>query len=486
MKTKLITLALVTLGLQNIKAQVTQTREINPFTKIQASGAVKVIYTHSDTLGIKVKGEENEIGFVKTNVDDNTLYISTNGSFKESIKVYVSHNGLKDLSMSGAVNFESRNTLKANEFNISLSGASNVDLEMNADKINSIQSGATSLKLAGTTNQFITESSGAASVKAFALNSKTTAVTTAGAASARVSASEKLTANATGASSIKFKGDAKDVVAEASTASSITKIVDENTSERIGKRDTTKGKYGDSVVINIRAKRIVIFDKNTKDTVIKKKKIDKDDFKHWQGLSLGVNGYLTPDADFSMAPKYDYMSLNYTRSINVQFNIFQKNWSIYKEYIQIATGFGIEWRRFMLDNKTTLNADSSFTWGVIDSTNTFKFTKNLFRSTLLQVPLLIEFNTNKNPKKAFHIAVGGVGQFAVGTRTKQKFERNNDEYEKIRKDNYNINPFVFKTHASIGYSNFTVFGEYNITSLFEKGKGPQLYPFTIGVRIIPI
>lgn len=485
MKTKIITLALFTLGLKSLTAQTTQTREIGPFTKIQGSGAVKIYYTQSDTLGLTIKGEENEIGFVKTSVDDNTLFVSTNGTFKETIRVYVAHNALKDVSLSGAVSLVSRNTIKASDFNISLSGATNVDVEINANKITSIQSGATSLKLAGTTDQFISETSGASSVKAYALNSKTTAVTTAGASNAKVSASEKLTANATGASSIKFKGDAKDVVAEASTASSITKIVDENTSEKIGKRDSTT-KDGDSVVINIRSKRIVIFDNEKKDRVKIKSKIDKEDFEHWKGLYLGVNGFLNPDGGFDMTPKYKYMNLNYARSINVQWNIGQKNWQLYKEYIQIGTGFGLEWRRYMFDNKTSLNADSSFTWGVIDSTNTFKFTKNLFRSTMLQVPVLLQFNTNKNPKKAFHIAVGGVGQFMIGSRTKQQFERNNDEFEKIRKDNYNLNPFVFKAHTSIGYSAFTLFGEYNITSLFEKGKGPQLYPFAVGVRIVPM
>ncbi len=486
MKTKILTLALVTLGLQNLIAQVTQTREVATFTKIQASGVAKIIYTHADTLKLSVKGEENEVTFLDTKVEDGTLYITAKGNYKESIRVYVSNNKLNEVLLSGAVNLETKNALKTDNFNISLSGASSANIELNATKVSAIQSGASNLKLNGSTESFSAENSGASSLKAYGLNSKLTSVTTTGASSAKVFASEKLVANATGASSIKFKGEAKDVTAEASTSSSITKIVDDNTKEDTGRNDSIiRKKNGDSVVINIRSRRIIIFDKDDKKVKLSHTKTDDDDFKHWRGLALGVNGYLTPDADFSMTPRYNYMSLNYGRSINVQWNIVQRNWHIYKNYVNLVSGFGIEWRRYMLDNKTTLNADSSFTWGTIDSTNTFKYTKNLFRSTMLQVPLLVEFNTNKNPKKAFHIATGVIGQFMVGSRLKQEFERNNDEFEKNRKDNYNLSPFTLKAHASMGYSSFTAFGEYNLTSLFEKGKGPQLYPFVIGIRVLP-
>lgn len=485
MKTKIYTFALLTVSFTFFKAQTVQTREIKPFTKILASGGAKIYYTQSDTISLRVKAGENEIDFVETKVEDNTLYISAKGNYKEGVKIYVFNSKLEDVSLSGAVNIESQNTIKSENMNISLTGASSGDLDVNTVKLTSIQSGASSLKLSGSTDTFNAENSGASSLKAYSLNSKSTAVLTTGASNARVFASEKLVANATGASSIKFKGDAKDVVAEASAASSISKIVDDGSSSTVGTDKTKNKNDGDSVVINLRSKRIVIFDREPNVSIQKKNKIDEEEFKHWSGLSFGFNGYFSPDGSASVPSRYKYMDLNYGRSVNIQWNILQHNFNIYHNYVNLVTGFGIEWRRFMFDNKTSLNADSSFTWGSIDTTNTFNFKKNLFRSTMLQVPLLIEFNTNKNPRKSFHIAVGAIGQFMVGGRTKQIYERGGYTFEKVRKDNYNMNPLVLKTHASIGYRDFTVFGEYNITSLFEKGKGPQLYPFVIGVRLIP-
>ncbi|MBI2722618.1 MAG: outer membrane beta-barrel protein [Bacteroidetes bacterium] len=104
---------------------------------------------------------------------------------------------------------------------------------------------------------------------------------------------------------------------------------------------------------------------------------------------------------------------------------------------------------------------------------------------MLQFPILLEFNIGRKPSKSFHIAAGVIGQFMISSKTKQKFEISGNEFTKIRKDSYNMSPFQVKAHASVGYSNFTVFSEYNITPLFSSGKGPEVYPFVIGVRLIP-
>jgi hypothetical protein len=100
------------------------------------------------------------------------------------------------------------------------------------------------------------------------------------------------------------------------------------------------------------------------------------------------------------------------------------------------------------------------------------------------VPLLVEFNTNKNPKKAFHIALGAIGGYKLGSRTRQIMELKGNDIKFIKKDDYNINPFRVSAHASIGYHNFTLYANYALNPLFESGKGPELYPFTIGVKLV--
>jgi hypothetical protein len=309
-------------------------------------------------------------------------------------------------------------------------------------------------------------------LRTYGLGCRNATVSVAGASHAKVYVTDRIVANASGASSIKIKGDAREVIAEATTASSISKIVDNNGGDN----------KGDSTTFRWKGKKIIIIgeDKEEKNIHISR----TADFDHWAGFSIGVNGLLTPGASFTMDKNYRYLDLNYSRCINFQLNFFQHNFHLYKNYVNLVTGFGIEWRRYMLEHKTTLNPDSSFTWGAVDSTNNFRYDKNLFKSTMLQVPLLLDFNTSSKPEKSFHISVGVIGQFMVNSKTKQKLNRDGYEYIKTDRDSYNMAPLCLKAHASIGYSNFTVFGEYNITGLFTAGAGPQVYPFVAGVRLI--
>lgn len=456
-----------------INAQNQLERSITPFTKINVSGVAKVIYTPSDTLRLKLTGDNKHFENVETRVENNTLFVDMKGNNNEDKVIVMIHNQhLNDVECSGASSFRTMNALKEDSLHIGVSGAANASVKAEVRAASVAESGAGSLSLSGSGTTLLAELSGAANLKAYQFIAKDAKVITTGATTAKVYVSERINANASGASSIKIKGEVKDVSAEASTSSSITRIMDKDSKD---KNDSTKFSWNGKKVI------IIAGDKDKDDD---KKKSDGPDFDHWAGFAVGVNGFLTPNAQVKMDPQYNYLDLNYSRSINFQLNFFQHNFNLYKNYVNLVTGFGIEWRRYMFDNKTSLNADSSFTHGVIDNTSTYNYRKNLFKSTMLQVPLLLDFNTSSNPRKSFHISTGVIGQFLVNSKTKQIFDYKGDEFTRIRKDSYNQVPWNLKAHASIGYSSFTMFAEYNITRLFYKDQGAQVYPFVAGIRLV--
>lgn len=475
---KILTLAFIS-GTIIMNAQKMQTRPVSAFTKIEASGSAMVIYTNSDTLSLSVKAKDAEIENVETKVENNTLFITNKGRFTGPVYVYVKNNQLSDILVSGAASLKTTNTLKSESVYLNVSGSGNVNASLNSTKIKSIQSGASVLTLSGSADVFNAELSGASSLKAYSLITKNTDIISTGAATSRVYVTGKLTANASGASDIKVKGDVTDISAEASTASSITKVLD------------SKDKEGsDSTIYNFKKKKIIIIDKfpealANEDSLLNKETYDSDDFKHWTGFSMGVNGYMNAPGNISLPASQSYMDLNYPSSFNFQFNLFERQFNIIKNNFKIVTGFGFDYHSYDLANKTTLNPDSSFTAGTIDSSGAFGFKKNRLRMTYLQVPLLLEFNTSNDPEKTFHIAFGVIGQFLISSRTKQKFGDEKFEYEKTRKDSYNLSPFTAKAHVNLGYRGWTVFGEYSLTQMFQSGKGPELYPFTVGVRLVP-
>jgi hypothetical protein len=447
-------------------------KALEPFNKIQASGVAKIYYTSSDTSRLKMVGSTRDMDNTETRVEKGTLYIITRGKYDDPISIFVSNNSLNDVTCSGANTFKTVNKIKADSISFSVSGTANLNVQLESKKVNLVQSGAGEVTMSGNTEGMKAEVSGASMLRSYDLVCRNASISVAGASHAKVYVTDRIVANASGASSIKIKGDAREVIAEATTASSISKIVD-------GKSGDNKG---DSTTFRWKGKRIIIIGEDKEEHNVR---ITHDvDFDHWAGFSIGVNGLLTPDASFTMDKRYRYLDLNYSRCINFQLNFFQHNFHIYKDYVNLVTGFGIEWRRYMLEHKTTLNPDSSFTWGAIDSTNNFRYDKNLFKSTMLQVPLLLDFNTSSKPDKSFHISVGVIGQFMVNSKTKQKLNKDGYEYTKIDRDSYNMAPLCLKAHASVGYSKFTVFGEYNITGLFTASAGPQVYPFVAGVRLV--
>lgn len=473
MKTILLSTLLLT-SIITIKAQISQIRDVQPFKKIEISGAADIVYTQSDTFKLKVIANADEINNVYTNIEGDALIVKTKNIFHDPYKVYVFGNGLNKLTSSGISKFTTSNSINADSLSIVVSGGSNVSLKIKSTVTDVILSGASIITLEGNTQILHGNVSGASSLKAYKLTALTTDIKVSGASTAKVFTTEKINANATGSSTIKFKGDPKDVSAEASGSSFVAKVV--------GDESSKKGRdKNDSTTINFRKKQLVIINKD--------KDSDNDisvnvvkDFHHWGGFGMGVNGWLS-NGNFTLPKSQDYMSLNYGKSLNFQLN-FEKDIHLYKNYINLVTGIGFEWNQYQFSNKTRLNPDSNYTYGIIDSTNAFSYKKNRLKTSFVNVPVLLEFNTNKNPKKAFHIAFGVIGGYKLGSRTRQVLEQNSNTIKIIRKDDYNINPFRVNAHASIGYHNLTLYADYALTPLFENGKGPTLYPFTIGVKLV--
>ena len=476
MKTILLS-SLLFISLITVKAQSSQVREITAYKKLEISGAANVVYTQSDTLSLRIVANENEINNIITSVENETLVIKAKGNFTHSYKIFISGNSLNHITSSGASKITTTNQLLTDSLSLNVSGASDVTLNLKTKAIDVLLSGASNVNLEGTTQTLYSTISGASSLKAYKLLATTTNIKASGASSAKVYASEKINANATGSSSIKFKGEPKEVSAEASSSSFIAKVVGDDVTKKVGD-------HKDSTSFNIGNKKYIIINKDKdSDTAVENKKDKEDDFHHWAGFGIGVNGWLS-NSKIEMPKSQNYMELNYGKSLNFQLNPFEKDIHIYKNYVNLVVGLGFEWNQYEFRNKTKLNADSSYTHGVIDSTNAFSYTKNRLKTTFVNIPVLLEFNTNKNPKKSFHIAFGVIGGYKLGSRTRQILEQNKNDIKLIRKDNYNINSFRVNAHASVGYHNVTLFADYALTPLFENGRGPQLNPFTIGVKLI--
>ncbi len=207
----------------------------------------------------------------------------------------------------------------------------------------------------------------------------------------------------------------------------------------------------------------------------------RGEFKYWQGLDIGVNGYLTPTNSLQVPIGSPFLELDYSRSHSIAWNMGQYNLKIVKNYVQVVTGIGLEWNSYAFRNNWSLDADSPT---VTASETNIDYSKNKLKTTWVNIPVLLEFNTSKEDDKSFHIAVGVTGGYNIfRNRLKQEYTVDGIESKRKLKDDFNVNPFRYAATARVGYGDFSIFANYQLNEFFKENRGPALYPFSAGISL---
>jgi hypothetical protein len=453
-------------------AQGSETRNVGDFTGIMASGETRVEITQAENCSVELVGNAEGLKNVVTEVRNGILEIrgGTSKNLDGGILAKVSVKNLNKIQLSGAAVAKCMNQVVTDTLKINGSGAAQFDLVIKAKRLEGVLSGATAVKASGDTEALSIVGSGVSSFKGYNLIAEDAQVVTSGAASARVHASKKLNLTATGASDIKYTGSATEKVINASSASTITVKGNES-------------KSGDTTNVRIGDRTVSIVDDGNDDRSPREKKSNDDDFEHWAGLDFGVNGLLSAQNKVDLPNGFDYLELNYAKSYVFGWNAWQKNIHIVKNYVNLGTGIGATWYHYNFRNAYTLTPNVPYAVATFDST--YNFSRNRLNVAYLNVPLFLEFNTNNNnADRSFHIAVGGqFGYNIFKNKVKQKYEFEGETYKRKVKDDFNVNPFKYDLIARIGYGKFTMFGTYSLSTLFESGRGPVVYPFTAGISL---
>lgn len=252
----------------------------------------------------------------------------------------------------------------------------------------------------------------------------------------------------------------------------------------------------DTTKISLKGKHILIIDgKDSTEIVLgdslltPKKRKTRD--SHWAGFDLGVNGFLTPSGSTSLDPKESFLDLNYAKSVVVNLNPFEKYIPIAGDRFGILTGLGFQFNNYDLktDNRliTIPGTDSTKSqFGSFrDTINMESVSKNKFKATYLTVPILFEYNDAKLAKKGFHISAGMVFGYRIGSKNKMKYTTpsGNNKKDKYRED-FNLNPFSMALTTRVGIGWLNLFATYNLSPMFQNDRGPELYPFTVGLTLI--
>lgn len=256
---------------------------------------------------------------------------------------------------------------------------------------------------------------------------------------------------------------------------------------------TTK-KGQDSTIVKVAGMKIIVLsdDDSETETVIVDREVDgdttikidddkPDHVHHWAGIRLGVNGYFNNNS-LAMPAGYDFLELDYARSISVDLNLLEKDFNLYKQHVELVTGLGLHFANYNFKSKygTLMNTDPLSV--SIDSTRAFE--KNKLKAVYLTAPLMLGFSTHKVQKKAIRFAAGGQVSWRMGSKLKQQYDSAGETHKPKIKSDFDLNPFLFHAIAAVGYGPVNVFASYGLNPLFEDSKTIALTPFDVGLQLM--
>lgn len=252
----------------------------------------------------------------------------------------------------------------------------------------------------------------------------------------------------------------------------------------------------DTTSISIGNRRILIIEKNGEtDISISDRTMPEPDnndnrrkrpFKgNWRGLELGLNNYLSSSFSFSLDQDDDFMELRAARSRNVNLNILQYDFGISGNNIGLVTGLGFEINNYRFsDNVSITKANREIVPVEYDEMG-IKVERSRLRTYYLTVPLLIEFQSNHlRQSRRVYFSTGVIGGLNIGSNTRVVYRDNTGKNRDKVRDDFYLAPFRYGLTLRAGYRSLNLFANYYPTPLFQKDKGPELYPVAVGFSIL--
>jgi hypothetical protein len=214
-KSTVVCLLALFLAIQPLLAQhqgnghlLRETRELRGFTGIDV-GASFDVYLKQGRFDVTVEIDENLQARVTTEVRDGILYVDIDGrGMRRSKKatLYISLPELTYLQVSGACDLKGMGTFATDQMKIDLSGASDVDLDLDVDELTFEASGAADATLTGVATKAILRMSGSADLAARGLINQLMEVRQSGASSAQVHCEGAIQGSLSGSSDLHCQG----------------------------------------------------------------------------------------------------------------------------------------------------------------------------------------------------------------------------------------------------------------------------------------
>jgi len=215
------------------------------FDQVEVSNAIEVEITQSEDYSITITGYQNLLERVEVELSEHelTIRLKPGTYFRNNVKAVITMPDLNGLVASGATTVTATGFASASDFDLKVSGASRVDIdieagnttadisgasrvmgELKAEDIILIVSGASRCELTGSAADMDLDVSGASRVTLQELQVQNADVTISGASRGTINVMGILNVEISGASSLQYTGDADLGRVDISGASTISRL----------------------------------------------------------------------------------------------------------------------------------------------------------------------------------------------------------------------------------------------------------------------
>ena len=194
---------------QSAYDEIRQDITLKNFDQIRTGSAFKVNVVQGNNFRIVATGDRidvNDLDFYVRNGVLNGGYRSNSRNQRYTMQIDIVVPSLTGVDFSGATTAEV-GKFDANTFNVILSGASKLNLDIKTQKLNLDISGASQFNPYGNAQKISGDLSGASQLNAFGLLSDEVNMGVSGASNARVDVYKYLKINASGASKVRYRGN---------------------------------------------------------------------------------------------------------------------------------------------------------------------------------------------------------------------------------------------------------------------------------------
>jgi len=200
---------------------------------------------------------------------------------------------------------------------------------------------------------------------------------------------------------------------------------------------------------------------------------------HLGGIEFGFNGLLTDFFTTSLEPEDSYFDLNSAKSYNWNFTLPSVNIG-FTRHFGIAASLGMSFNKYHFDGNNSIYKDENGNIGPSYPEEGVVYSKSKFKTAYATLPIIMEGQIPVSHNNTINVGAGVIGAIKLCSKTKVVSNTDGKQKEK-NSDDFSLNLLRWGATGRIGYEFFQVYGTCYFTQLFETGKGPELYPFEVGI-----